>query len=228
MEGDLVAVGRDSQLFDAGPGLLVKRARAERTLEYEANAMELVRAFGIPVPKVHDVRANGTEIVMQRVEGPTMLQWIERGPWRVDAAGRVLGELADAVHGVLAPTWMRDAGDGGDRVLHLDLHPLNVIMAADGPVLIDWANTARGAPSTDDALTWILLATGELDDMNAIRRAVVVLFRNLFVSRYLAHRDRTATRAALAHAAALRLCVPNIRPGETAAIERLLETTRGA
>lgn len=226
MEGDLVAVGRDSQLFDAGPGLLVKRARAERTLAYEANAMELARGFGVPVPKVHDVRADGTEIVMERVEGPTMMHWIERAPWRLDAAARVLGELADTVHRVLAPTWLHDAGDGGDRLLHLDLHPLNVIMAPDGPVLIDWANAARGGPATDDALTWILLATGELDDMSAVMRAVVVLFRNLFVKRYLAHRDQAATRAAFAHAAALRLCVPNIRPAETAAIEQLLAGQR--
>jgi aminoglycoside phosphotransferase (APT) family kinase protein len=226
MEGDLVAVGRDSQLFDAGPGLLVKRARAERSLEYEANAMELVRGFGVPVPKVHEVRNDGTEIVMERVEGPTMMQWIERGPWRLDAAGRLLGELGDRVHGVPAPSWLHDAGDDGDRVLHLDLHPLNVIMSSDGPVLIDWANTARGAPSTEDALTWILLATGELDEPNVLRRTIVVLFRNVFVQRYLAHRDRDATRAALPHAAALRLCVPNIRPGETAAIEQLLARTR--
>jgi hypothetical protein len=222
VEGDLVAEGRDSQLFDAGPGLLVKRARAERTLAYEANAMELVRGFGVPVPEVHDVRRDGCEIVMERVPGPTMMQWIERGPWRLDAAARLLGELGDAVHGVLAPSWLRGAGDGGDRVLHLDLHPLNVVMSPHGPVLIDWANTARGAPATDDALTWILLATGQPDDAPALMRFVIASVRNLFVRRYLAHRDGAATRAALRHAAELRLCVPNIRPDETAAIHALL------
>src|SRR5207237_8041155 len=109
-----------------------------------------------------------------------------------------------------------------DRVLHLDLHPLNVIMSHDGPVLIDWANTARGSASTDDALTWILLAPGEPDQPSALLRTVIRLFREVFVRRYLAHRDAAAVRGALPHAAALRLCVPNITAGETASIHRLL------
>jgi tRNA A-37 threonylcarbamoyl transferase component Bud32 len=222
MEGDRIAIGRDAELFDAGPGLLVKRTRAGRSLEYEANAMELVRGFGVPVPKVHEVRGDGTEIVMERIDGPTMMEWIERGPWRLDTAARLLGELGDAVHGVLAPSWLHDTGDGGDRVLHLDLHPLNVIVSKRGPVLIDWANAASGEPATDDALTWIVLATGEPDHLPAWQRAVAAAFRRLFVRRYLAHRDRTATRAALPYAAALRLCDPSLRPRETAAIEKLV------
>jgi tRNA A-37 threonylcarbamoyl transferase component Bud32 len=221
-EGDRIAIGRDAELFDAGPGLLVKRTRAGRSLEYEANVMELVRAFGVPVPKVHDVRADGTEIVMERVDGPVMMEWIERGPWRLDAAARLLGELADTVHGVVAPTWLHDAGDGGDRVLHLDLHPLNVIVSRDGPVLIDWANAARGAAATDDALTWVVLATGTPDHLPAWQQAVAAVFRRLFVRRYVAHRDREATRAALPYAAALRLCDPSLRPAEKIAIEKLV------
>ena len=43
--------------------MIVKRARAERSLAYEANVMELVRGFGVAVPKVHEVRADDTEIV---------------------------------------------------------------------------------------------------------------------------------------------------------------------
>ena len=39
--------------------------------------------------------------------------------------------------------------DGGDRFLHLDLHPLNVIMSARGPIVIDWANASRGEALTD-------------------------------------------------------------------------------
>ena len=33
--------------------------------------------------------------------------------------------------------------DGGDRLVHLDLHPMNVMITASGPVVIDW--TQRGA-----------------------------------------------------------------------------------
>lgn len=221
-----LAQGRAAQILDAGPGLVVKRSRSERTLAYEANAMELVRAFGVPVPKVHDMRAGDREIVMERIEGPTMLQWIERNPLRLRRAAAILGELGDALHEVIAPTWLRDAGDGGDRVLHLDLHPLNVLMARDGPVLIDWANTARGAPATDDALTWVLLATGEPEERAALRHTFVAAFRRLFVRSYLARHDPAATRGALAHAASLRLCDPNLTEAEAADVRALLTRHR--
>jgi aminoglycoside phosphotransferase (APT) family kinase protein len=39
-------------------------------------------------------------------------------------------------------------------LVHLDLHPLNVLCTRRGPVVIDWPAAARGAPGVDVALTW--------------------------------------------------------------------------
>nr|WP_312870502.1 phosphotransferase [Streptomyces himalayensis] len=37
----------------------------------------------------------------------------------------------------------------GVRVLHLDLHPENVLLTQRGPVVIDWANSEEGHPDLD-------------------------------------------------------------------------------
>ncbi|HWT24625.1 MAG TPA: phosphotransferase, partial [Solirubrobacteraceae bacterium] len=60
------------------------------------------------------------------------------------------------------PPGLRDApgaGGGDRRLLHLDLHPFNVVVDDDGrPTgVIDWANAAGGNPELDRARTWSLL-----------------------------------------------------------------------
>ena len=78
-------------------------------------------------------------------------------PWT--DAGRFHSEL----HELTAPDWLPDAPVGrGVGLLHLDLHPLNVMMSPRGPVVIDWARACRGDPAVDVALAWILMAAGEV------------------------------------------------------------------
>jgi len=52
------------------------------------------------------------------------------------------------------PDFLRDEGDA---ILHLDRHPANVMLAARGPEVIDWANAAR-ATLHWMALTAVVLA----------------------------------------------------------------------
>jgi aminoglycoside phosphotransferase (APT) family kinase protein len=44
-------------------------------------------------------------------------------------------------------------------VVHLDLHPFNILTGADGEVtgVLDWANAAAGDPDLDRARTWTIL-----------------------------------------------------------------------
>jgi aminoglycoside phosphotransferase (APT) family kinase protein len=51
-------------------------------------------------------------------------------------------------------------GAGGARLLHLDLHPFNLLVDEDGTVtgVIDWANARAGDPVLDRARTWSILA----------------------------------------------------------------------
>src|SRR6185436_18084502 len=105
-----------------------------------------------------------------------MVDWILRGPWRLRAAAQVLADFHDAVHKIPGPSWLVDAGDGGASLIHLDLHPLNIIMGPKGPVLIDWTNAARGKAGTDIAFTWMLVSTGEVPPSKLLMKAIE-LFR---------------------------------------------------
>ena len=126
----------------------------------------------IPVPTVHAV--SGPDMVMDRVDGPTMLKDLGTRPWMLRRHARTLAKLHRQLHGIPAPDWVPtyashpafatpDADttsptsiqsvEAGpvipDALLHLDLHPDNVILSPSGPVVIDWRNTRRAtAPST--------------------------------------------------------------------------------
>ncbi len=99
--------------------------------------MKHVAEHGFPVPRVLAVRADG--LVMDRAEGPTMFEDVARRPWRLRHAATVLADLHGRLHSIPAPEELPSVGPG-DAVLHLDLHPLNVILTPRGPVVIDWTN----------------------------------------------------------------------------------------
>ncbi len=91
--GPLLASGRDSDIYECGPGTVLRRARNGRSLEREARVMEYVRARGYPVPEVHDLRCGGSELVMERVDGPHLLDAIGARPWKIRRMANVLADL---------------------------------------------------------------------------------------------------------------------------------------
>jgi aminoglycoside phosphotransferase (APT) family kinase protein len=155
--GELIASGRDGDIFAFGPGLVLRKTRDGRNIEHEARIMRYAADHGYRVPVVHDVRANGAEIVMERIDGPLMAEAMLKRPWVMPRYASLLADLHDQLHRIAAPEWLRQWADGGDQLVHLDLHPLNVLMGADGPVVIDWSNASRGDGLSDVALTYVLL-----------------------------------------------------------------------
>lgn len=71
--------------------------------------MEYARQHGFPVPAVHDLSDDGTDLVMERVYGPTMLAFIEKRPWALRHQGAVLADLHEQLHEIPAPAWAGDA-----------------------------------------------------------------------------------------------------------------------
>ena len=69
-----------------------------------------------------------------------------------------LAMLLDHLHAITAPDWLPSPLGAGTALLHLDLHPENVILTQRGPVVIDWPNAARGPGAADVAHTWVVLA----------------------------------------------------------------------
>lgn len=225
-EGAPVAEGRDSQMFEAGPGRLLRRARSGRSIEFEAQVMSYAREHGFPVPKIFEVRAGGTEIVMERVDGPTMADVMLKRPWTLGSHARMLADLHDRLHAIPAPRFVgfRSMG-GGDRLLHLDLHPLNVMMSARGPVVIDWANAAAGDPLLDVAVTSVLLTSPHMPGPAWIDRLVRPL--RSVLDRAFTHRYRgRALDRQLVLAGELKSLDSNLAPEETAACLRIAERAR--
>ena len=218
--GELLASGRDGDIFEFGPGLVLRRTRDGRSVEREARTLEYVAAHGYPVPRVEEVRAGGTELVMERLDGPMMMDAIMKHPRSFFAHTRVLADLHDQLHAIPAPEWLPPVDEDGDRVVHLDLHPMNVMMTTRGPVVIDWPNARRGNPLTDVGFTYVLLTCPDMPAPSIVRKLVqparVVMARS-FAKRYRG----AALPAAIAHAAQLKHEDKNMSPRERTNIRRL-------
>jgi aminoglycoside phosphotransferase (APT) family kinase protein len=151
--------GRSGATWLAGDVVLRVGARvADEVLAAAAAAGRL------PVPRVLDrLELDGVcALLLERVAGRPAGDLARDRPDRAAAAGRACGELHDALAEVASPPGLRTApgADGSERrLLHLDLHPFNVLVDDDGEPtgVIDWANAAAGDPELDRARTWSLL-----------------------------------------------------------------------
>jgi len=217
--GRLLASGRDGDIFEFAPGLVLRRTKAGRVIEREARTMSYAREHGYPVPEIHEVRAEGTEIVMQRIEGPMMMDAMLRKPWKMGHYARALADLHDRLHVIPAPDWLPDL-DGGDRLVHMDLHPMNVMLAPSGPIVIDWTNASRGLALTDVAVTIVLLTCPQMPGSRALNTAVAparALLARAFGARYKGR----ALDERIAWSAPLKSLDSNLEPTEVAACLRL-------
>lgn len=134
--------------------------------------MEHVTAHGFPAPTVH--RTETHQIEMDRLEGPTLLQSLLDGYVPAGDAASMLATLHRDLHKV--PTM--PGADPDSAVLHLDLHPDNVILTASGPVVIDWTNAAHGPASDDVAMSALILAQVAVDETAMISQATRDLLRS--------------------------------------------------
>jgi tRNA A-37 threonylcarbamoyl transferase component Bud32 len=183
--GNLIATGRDADIFEYGKGRVLRRSRNERSQVLEARAMEFARAKGYPVPEVFEVSDDGHDLVMERIEGPTMIEAASAQPWKLRGFGRDLAELHQSLHHLQAPEWMPAAPcSPGERLLHMDLHPLNIMLSKKGPIVLDWTNAARGNPLVDVAATWVLLASGSVSS-SRVQAALVRVGRGIILRAFL-------------------------------------------
>jgi aminoglycoside phosphotransferase (APT) family kinase protein len=195
--GRLLASGRDSDIFECGEGLVLRRSRAGRSLAQEARTMEYARSHGYPVPAIEELSDDGADLVMERIDGLSMVDLIAKRPWAIRGQGALLADLHRRLHEIPAPEWAGPAPAGeGDRLLHLDLHPLNVMVGKAGPVVIDWARAARGDGNVDVAIAWALLACAEVPG-SSVKVAVLGKARSVLVKAFLRPFDVAALRRVL-------------------------------
>ena len=214
----LIAAGRDADVFAVAPGRVLRRYRDRgKSAELEAAVMAYARSAGLPVPEVFDV--DGADLLMERVEGPTMTSALARRPWTLAAQARVLAGLHRAVHEVPAPGWLDRRIGVGDALLHLDLHPDNVLLTDAGPVVIDWTNAARGPAEVDVADAWLVVSVGSVPG-GRLQAAVVGAAQGTF-ARLFRRAAGLDLASALPVAATRRLADRNLDDRERQRIRRL-------
>lgn len=193
----------------------------------EARIMEYVRAQGFPAPAVEHVSDDGLDIVMERIDGSDMVAAMSKRPWTIQRQGHVLAELHHQLHQLAAPEWLNDAPVGeGDRLLHLDLHPLNVMLSTKGPVVIDWTSASRGNPAVDVALAWVLMTAGSVQTGRVIG-AVLGRARSALVKSFLRSFDAEEIRRSLRDVVAWKVTDPHMSASEQARMWRVVEEFGG-
>jgi aminoglycoside phosphotransferase (APT) family kinase protein len=191
----------------------------------EAHTMEYLRGQGYPVPAVEQLSDDGIDLVMERIDGPSMVEFMSRRPWAIRRQGAVLASLHRRLHAIAPPDSLPPAPVGtGDCFLHMDLHPLNVMIGAQGPVVIDWPNAARGDPLVDVGLAWVLMAAGQIPS-NRVVSAVLGQGRKVLINGFLANAelDGALLRHKLREIVAFKVRDPNMSPAEQRAMWQVVE-----
>lgn len=173
-------------------------------------------AAGAPVPVTYElVEMEGRYgIVFERIEGISLLAELQAKPWKLFAVARQLGELHAQIHDSRAPVELpaqrqqiknaiEAANDmveadkqavqnylmqlpDGESLCHGDFHPDNILLAARGPVIIDWLTGTRGHPLADVARTSLLFQTAGLPPGTPAHiRLLIKISRSILHAIYL-------------------------------------------
>ena len=189
--GEKISEGVSADVHAWAPGQVVKLFKSgvsPRLSRHEARMTGVMFAAGAPAPEVFgEVTLEGRfGIVMQRFDGPTLLQLTRNGAVTREQAGAILAALGLSVHSIPPPPgmlslrdWVNAWLEGGASLLpihivtgiralierlspggalcHGDVHPGNVIMTTEGPRLIDWMGPVRAPAAFDLAVSHICL-----------------------------------------------------------------------
>ena len=183
--------------------------------EYEYRKALASQETGFAVPEVGElVNVEGRAgITYQRVEGITMLEELQKALWKLFPLTRQLAALQVDMHSrsasnlpnstdVLtnkiqnAPLLNQNTKEAvldhlaqlpaGDKLLHGDFHPDNIMLTYDGPVIIDWIDATVGHPLADVARTSLIARVG-LPPPKTIWERFLHLFIGLHHRIYINH-----------------------------------------
>ena len=214
--GPFIGRGYIAEVFGYGEGRVLKLLFDEdgaEAAEREAHITAAAVEAGLPAPRIWGIETvNGRPgIVMERVEGVTMMRWGTTFPWRIYTGAKMMARLHAKVHSKSGGDILNlrdrlrrgieesevvgedlkslalerlDSLPDGDSMCHGDFHPDNLIMTKRGPVIIDWEFGAKGVLEADIARTVVLVQSG-IPLVSGVRRAVIELARKIFLSFYL-------------------------------------------
>lgn len=185
--------------------------------EMEARFTAAVHQVGVRAPEVRglvDIEGRRS-IVFEHIHGPSMWQLMLSVPSSVRSLAADLAATHRSIHSAGIPkgipslverlsnkvaevdqlgpagrdeaTRLMSSMPRGAALLHGDLHPANVLMAADGPTVIDWFDAAIGHPIADIVRSSLLfrltntVSSASIDPTT--RRRVMGSFHDAYVEQ---------------------------------------------
>jgi uncharacterized protein (TIGR02172 family) len=185
-------------------------------IQYEQAVARAVHTSGVKAPAVGDiVHVEGRNgLIYERIAGESMLDLIQRKPWKILTFARRLARLHAQMHDCrfqadvptqslkiqnklqhadALPASTRTALlealthlPEGDRVCHGDFHPANVLVNGDEETVIDWIDATRGNPLADVARTSILAlgAAESIQVPNPLMKALTKILHSAYLRHY--------------------------------------------
>lgn len=169
--------GRVLKLYRAG--------QPRRDAERELGILDVLEAAGIAAPRGFDVEEveGRWGVVMSRVDGRPFAEAMLATPNAVEPYLVAMARLQVAIHAApgtaLAPLKVRlarkieasglsdpvrrrlrervGALPDGDRLLHGDFHPYNILGTPEGSTVVDWLDATSGPPAADLCRSWLLI-----------------------------------------------------------------------
>lgn len=205
----LIARGRNADVYLMNDTQVLRRLHTGATTYPNVDLLRHLNALGFPTARVIDV--DGTDLIMERLHGPTLLQALDAEEVTMAEGVRILLDLHAVLHALPPPPGSTAAGtatgSGPASVLHLDLHPGNILLTADGPQVIDW-ESARLGPADLDLATTALVFAEVVVDGNEFAQAAHRMLRRFTQETGPGFGDY------LVEAAALRSARPTLDPVE--------------
>ncbi|MCK6563146.1 MAG: phosphotransferase [Dehalococcoidia bacterium] len=240
---------------------LLRNHQGHEGLEREAAAMRAAAGAGVPVPRPGEVvEVEGRPgLVMERMEGTDLFSVVGRRPWKLRSVAILTGTLHARLNAIAAPTSLPPASEhlrgvaahsplvpddlraptietlnrlpAGDRLLHGDFHPGNIMSSSAGTAIIDWTAACRGEPAADFANTMVLGRVSPMPPgVSRIAGGIFVVARKLLLRYYeRAYRDTTTADLSNLDSWVFVCAVARLNDGipeERPALLRLIEELR--
>jgi uncharacterized protein (TIGR02172 family) len=214
--GKPIAVGRTAEVFAWDDHHVVKLFRPEIThSKYEFSVCTAVYNAGIPSPRPLEYITVGDRqgIVLERVQGRSMLDELTKRPYKIFILAKQMGllhahfhthqiagdtDFLPTAHEILATKIdTADVSKGvkdraherlevlprADTICHGDFHPGNIMLDEHRQVIIDWRNVFRGHPLADVVQTRLLLSLDNLTP-DQPNRVLINMLRSTLLKGY--------------------------------------------
>lgn len=169
----LIARGRNADVYLMNDTQVLRRLHTGAQTYPNIDLLRHLNALGFPTTRI--IQVEGTDLILERLHGPNLLQALDAREVTMSQGVRILLDLHAALHALPPPPRAEEAPAEATQptvpttpsakvsMLHLDLHPGNILLTADGPRVIDWESARLGSAGVDLATTALVFAEVVVD-----------------------------------------------------------------